>query len=163
MLLVDLDNLYISHNRVDLGLLDSRVAAIKALAREQGVKPQNIWWFGNTSTATLLQQHKKSFSGIQLVTTHVAKDTADHGILHHLATHKWKTASIVSNDKSIARIAWVLFPLHEISSVYFSGRSGTNLSIDRIGELRFKKPEEVLKMMRSMVLYTTRYQPKFLS
>lgn len=157
MIVVDLDNLYIVDNHVNTSVLRKRINAIHQFAINNCISKKAIWWFGNNATGVLLGR-----LGIEipLITINLGKDTADHAILQHLMTRRWKHAFIVSNDQTILSIAWVLFPKKPLYGITVDGESKCHAS--RINNLCFHKSSSFLKMVESFMTYARRYHPNFL-
>lgn len=151
-ILVDVDNLFIVHNRVNTRLLVKRIRALQKMAAK---KP--IHWFGNTLTATIVQAQPE-LQDINIITTNKAKDTADHAILSHLHMSPVKTAWIVSNDKALAKAAWYISPHVAIVPVsYKSYDSITPIIQKKLTHISFHTQSELEKFLLSIHGYAQRY------
>lgn len=156
-LLVDVDNLYIVHGRINMSIFGKRIDQIKQYGKKNGM---NMYWFGNTFTARLLQKHQ-SFNSLKLVTSHIAKDTADHAILYHVEKTRSKDVTIVSNDVSLAKVAWCLFPKKRITSLKFNGVASIDfMEPEWIQNICFKRPQDVEKFVLNLNFYMERYRKK---
>ena len=149
--LVDVDNLYIVRNKVNIPLLTKRIAHITSTHK-------NVRWFGNTFTAKVI--HNNDTPKIRLIISNIDKDTADHAILEYLRRREKQLdeAYIVSNDKSLSRLAWLMFPSIKIHPVTYSSVTSTEAVIAPVmNKLSFSSRVDVEKFIKSYTLFVQRY------
>lgn len=154
IMLVDVDNLYIVHGKINMAVLTKRINVIRAYGKQRDMK---LYWFGNTFTGRLLQSHH-AFSKLKLITSNIAKDTADHAILHQVEKSRSSEVVIVSNDASLPKVAWCLCPNKRITSLKFSGIASSELlEPEWINGICFKRAQDVEKFVLSYNFYLERY------
>jgi hypothetical protein len=186
ILYVDVDNLYIQNNKISIPLLKKRVAAINGFAKKNKIMASNVHWFGNAFTADIITSNGVRIPPEHFITTNIDKDTADHMIIHSIATHKTPAHKpqaaqvaaqvkaqvvpqvyIVSNDISIANIAWLLcsqrFKVFRLK--FMKGEDGSGGSLIRVmpvKKMELRNPDDMIKVMRSYFTYAQRYDPHLL-
>lgn len=149
--LVDVDNLYIVGNKVNIPLLTKRIAHISD-------KHKNVRWFGNAFTAKVLGKYDSP--KIRMIISNIDKDTADHAILEYLRRREKyiQEAYIISNDKSLSRLAWSMFPSIKIHPVTYATMTSTEPIIGpAVTKLIFSSRADVDKFIQSYTLFVQRY------
>lgn len=165
-LYVDVDNLYIKDNKVSIPLLHARIHAIHTFAKDHKISSANIHWFGNTFTAEIIRSN--GIRGIpveKFIITHIDKDTADHMIIHTINMHVEKknlsrlNAYIVSNDTSIANVAWSVVHPDRASMYRLKFTREGSMQAKHVRNIEVRHPDDMVKIMRSYITYAQRYNP----
>lgn len=161
MIVVDLDNLYIVNDKVSMDVLESRLEAIRKLATEHNVK--KVYWFGNSHTFRIMQAHPslvKRFD-IQLTVSDVAKDTADHALLHFVVNRsRSKPVYVVSNDASISNLVWYISSTkRQVFRVMFTTPFIDVPEVLLLSNVCFASRGALRKFFHSLRLYAMRYDP----
>jgi len=140
---VDLDNLYIVNNKIDVDVMRQRINNIKSLNMK-------THWYGNMYTQKIVNKYDID---IDLISSNVAVNSADHNIINDMTRAKNKNVSIITSDLTLCRIALYLNPDKNIAFYRFYQNSLQRFFVD----FSFKTREHLDKFLKSLILYMKRF------
>lgn len=144
-LYVDVDNIYIINKKINSKLLRRRIKVIEGL-------DVHVKYFGNSYTANILKRHNIN---IDMSVSDVAKNSADHSLLHAIYMSDYKKIYILSSDMTLVRLAYFMFPNKIVQQAQFENDGAVYL--DTI-DLNFNH-KDLHKFIESLELYKSRYIP----